>query len=103
LNQSYKGMLPQPPSQKLTFLCMYAGHPYKFLSKQLMENMVYKRRQKEFGNWKKLISCLEIMENMTKDFTLLKTSLVSLSYLSRLTLLKRRDLSLVSMRKCHLL
>ncbi len=43
------------------------------------------------------------MESMTKDFTLLKTSLVSLSYLSRLTLFKRRDLSLVSMRKCHLM
>jgi len=30
---------------------MYVGRPYKFLSKQQMENTLYKRRQKEFGNW----------------------------------------------------
>jgi hypothetical protein len=35
------------------------------------------------------LSCLDFVEILTKDFTVLKTSLVSLSFLSMLALLKR--------------
>ena len=52
----------------------------KILSKQQMENMVYKRRQKEFGNWEQLISISTLIyaDDNTGSYFLLFQSTISM-------------------------